>query len=268
MSQRPTRNKRGAFMEGKGFYIVLFLCVAAIGISGYYFLNGLLGQPEGFGSEAHAPVSGPAEMEQPPMKPEPTPPAAPQDADQDTAQDQGQGKGQKPGQEKPGQPDQTPDRPRPKQPPKPDQPNKPHPDEEAASASAYVWPVQGSIERDFSLEVFAYDATMGDWRTHEGIDLAAELGAPVSACASGTVKEVRNDDMLGMTVVLSHGKGMESVYANLAETVQVQKGQTVDAGTVLGTVGTTAISESASPSHLHFEMKEYGVSVDPSQYLH
>ena len=256
MSQKPTRNKRGAFMEGKGFYIVLFLCAAAIGISGYYFLHGLWSQPEGFGSEAGAPVGGAAEMEQPPMKPDPAPAPAEKPEDQPDQQ------------KEPSKPEQKPVQPGPKYPPKESKPDAPHPDQKAASASAYVWPVQGSVERDFSLEVFAYDATMGDWRTHEGIDLAAELGAPVSACAEGTVKEIRTDDMLGQTVTISHGKGMESFYANLEETVQVQEGQEVQAGTVLGTVGSTAISESASPSHLHFEMKEYGVSVDPAQYLH
>ena len=38
MKQKPTQHKLGDFMEGKGFYIVLFLCIAAIGISGYYCL--------------------------------------------------------------------------------------------------------------------------------------------------------------------------------------------------------------------------------------
>ena len=42
----------------------------------------------------------------------------------------------------------------------------------------------------------------------------------------------------------------------------------VEAGTVLGTVGTSAISESASPSHLHFALREYGVMIDPLNYLH
>ena len=50
-------------MEGKGFYIVLFLCIAAIGISGYYLFSGLFAEPEGFGSEPSSVVSGQAELE-------------------------------------------------------------------------------------------------------------------------------------------------------------------------------------------------------------
>ena len=137
-----------------------------------------------------------------------------------------------------------------------------------AAPTGYVWPVEGEVDRDFSLEVFAYDDTMGDWRTHDGIDIAAELGTPVAACAKGTVSAVTTDDLMGTTVTIDHGKGMESVYANLSPSLNVQAGTEVDAGTVLGTVGTSAIAESASPSHLHFALREYGVTIDPGHYLH
>ena len=140
--------------------------------------------------------------------------------------------------------------------------------EEAADAAAYVWPVEGTVDRPFSLEAFAYDPTMGDWRTHDGLDIAAETGAAVSACAAGTVESVEDDNMLGMTVTVDHGMGLKSVYANLDEAVDVDAGDPVEPGTVLGTVGTTAVAENAEPSHLHFAMKEYGAAVDPLNYLH
>ena len=64
MKKKPILERIGDFMEGKGFYIVLFLCVAAIGISGYFLFRGLFAQPEGFGSEPTAVVSGQAELTQ------------------------------------------------------------------------------------------------------------------------------------------------------------------------------------------------------------
>ena len=64
MKQKPSQHKLGDFLEGKGFYIVLFLCVAAIGISGYFLFSGLFAQPEGFGGENTSAVSGQAEMPQ------------------------------------------------------------------------------------------------------------------------------------------------------------------------------------------------------------
>lgn len=247
MKQKPTQHKLGGFMEGKGYYIVLFLCIAAIGISGYFLFRGLFAQPEGFGSEQTAVVSGQAEMTQDQDNQQAVPPAASEedaaaaaDPQEDTA-----------AQEAPAAQEDT-----------------ASPDEEAAASSAYVWPVEGSVDRDFSLEVFAYDATMGDWRTHDGIDITTPLGTPVAACAKGTVTDVSTDDMMGVTVTIDHGKGMESVYSNLAETVEVQVGSEVEAGTVIGAVGTTAISESADASHLHFSLREYGVTIDPLNYLH
>ena len=62
MKQKRTQHRLGDFMEGKGFYIVLFLCVAAIGISGYYLFSGLTGAAGGFGSDPAAAVSGQVEM--------------------------------------------------------------------------------------------------------------------------------------------------------------------------------------------------------------
>ena len=52
--------------------------------------------------------------------------------------------------------------------------------------------------------------------------------------------------MMGVTVTVDHGKGKwRAFYSNLAESVNVQPGTEVEAGTVIGTVGTTAVSESA-----------------------
>ncbi len=69
----------------------------------------------------------------------------------------------------------------------------------------------------------------------------------MAACAKGTVTDVSTDDMMGVTVTVDHGKGMESVYSNLAESVNVQPGTEVEAGTVIGTVGTTAVSKARTP---------------------
>lgn len=250
MSERPRRRKSA--LEGKGYYIILFLCVAAIGVCGYFLTRGLLAvRTGGFGQEPAAAVSGQAQMEDQRE--------AIRRLDEKLSRKEKEARAAEPekptGQETPAGEAAAP------------QPE-PQPEPEAASAAAWVWPVEGTVDRGFSLEVFAYDATMGDWRTHDGLDIAAEPGSAVGACASGTVESVETDDMLGVTVTVDHGAGLKSVYANLDEAVDVDVGDPVEAGTVIGTVGTTAISESAGPSHLHFAMKEYGVAVDPLNYLH
>ena len=78
---------------------------------------------------------------------------------------------------------------------------------------------------------------------------------------------VLQDAMMGTTVVVEHGGGLTSTYSNLASVPTVAVGDTVGAGSVLGSVGGTAIAESALASHLHFSMSLDGSTVDPLEYL-
>ena len=227
MKKKPILERIGDFMEGKGFYIVLFLCVAAIGISGYYLFSSL---DMGDGDAA---VAAPTQVvvmpTVQPVKPTVAPTPAP------TA--------------------------------KPTPAPTPAPPPAAPAASVFTWPVKGQVVADYSLEVLAYDETMGDWRTHSGIDIAAPVGTQVLAVSAGTVANVEQDDLMGTTVVIAHAGGVESIYANLAAVPTVEAGDQVSIGAVIGAVGTTAVAESARAPHLHFEIREDGESVDPVSYL-
>ena len=141
--------------------------------------------------------------------------------------------------------------------------------EEALSDSGptFVWPVQGTVEVPYAVEALRYDATMEDWRTHAGIDVACENGEPVLAASSGTVVSVMNDDLFGMTVEIDHGDGLRSVYANLAAEPPVWEGETVSTGDIIGSVGGTALAESNVVPHLHFSMMRDGRYVDPTEIL-
>jgi murein DD-endopeptidase MepM/ murein hydrolase activator NlpD len=107
---------------------------------------------------------------------------------------------------------------------------------------------------------------MDDYRVHDCIDIAASVGTPVKACADGTVLDVKVDDMLGQEVIIQHGGGITSIYANLTNQVNVKKGQKVEAGDVIGAVGQTAQSEIALVPHLYFAMQKNGTYVDPSRH--
>ena len=139
--------------------------------------------------------------------------------------------------------------------------------EEKSEAAVYTWPVKGAVLRDFSVEVLSPDPTMGDWRTHGGLDISAPLEGKVLAMCDGTVAEVRQDGLMGMTVVIDHGEGLTSTYCNLAAEVEVGEGDAVKTGTVIGTVGDTAIAEVGLVSHLHLEVCLNGDAVDPLDYL-
>jgi murein DD-endopeptidase MepM/ murein hydrolase activator NlpD len=236
----------GDFVAGKGFYIVLFLCVAAIGISGYYLFSTL--GSSGSDVAADAPVSvvvtpevtaqvtAPAVSSDP--FPSPTTSASPSPSASPSAS---------PSVSPSSAVEQT--------------------AADAPAASVFTWPVRGEVLSGFSLEVLAYDETMGDWRTHSGMDIAASLGAQVGAIASGTVEQVYDDDLMGTTVVIDHGDGLESSYSNLASTPTVSPGDAVSPGSVIGSVGETALAEQTRKAHLHLELTQDGVAVDPANYL-
>ena len=137
----------------------------------------------------------------------------------------------------------------------------------AEVAAVYLWPVSGEIERAYTVETLAYDDTLGDWRTHAAIDIESGNGDNVIACRSGTVERVYNDSLLGTVMVIDHGNGIRSVYGNLDEGSTAAVGTWVSAGTPVAKTGTTAICESSQKPHLHFAMLRDGHFENPMNYL-
>jgi len=97
---------------------------------------------------------------------------------------------------------------------------------------------------------------------HFGLDLAAPAGTPVSSVLAGQAEvfpPAGYGGGYGLHVVVHHGQGAETMYAHLAD-VAIAQGQAVLAGTVLGHEGSTGMS---TGPHLHFEVREAGIAVDP-----
>jgi len=284
MNKRTIWQRVGDFIVGKGFYIVLFLCVATIGISGYYLVSAFSGSKEPSPSGSGQQVIGGAQVVIPqddlPDSPSfsgnsntPSTPSNPSTPDTPSVTDPAPD-GSTPGGDSgdsstinipslldPPAEDGL------LQPEEPSQEPAPSTQPQTPTAIVYTWPVKGEIISDFSLEVLAYDETMGDWRTHSGIDIAASAGTRVVAIRDGTVSQVYQDDLMGTTVVIDHGDGLVSRYYNLTSKPTVSEGDTVSTGTVIGAVGQTAIAEINRPAHLHLEMSDNGRSVDPVNYL-
>ena len=114
-----------------------------------------------------------------------------------------------------------------------------------------------------STDNLMYNEYYKDWRTHNGIDIAAELGCSVSATADGTVINVAQESY-GNTVTIEHNDGFKTVYAQLGE-VNVKTGDKVTTGAVIGTVG-QSIGENMNESHLHYELLKDGKPVNPQDY--
>lgn len=105
----------------------------------------------------------------------------------------------------------------------------------------------------------------GKWKFHKGIDLGAAIGTPVYACKAGTVTTcIKNDNIFGNYIILTHSNGMTSVYAHLSE-IKVSRGEIIQKGKVIGLAGETG---AATGPHLHFEIRQNGQATDPAQMLH
>ena len=106
-------------------------------------------------------------------------------------------------------------------------------------------------------------AATGSWQTHNGTDIAAEVGAEVFAVSAGEVSAVICDPLWGVTVELDHKNGFITRYCGLAADLCVQQGDTVSGGDLIGTVGDTADIESALAPHLHIEVLHNSAYIDP-----
>lgn len=140
-------------------------------------------------------------------------------------------------------------------------------DKSASKEVKFAMPVIGDITFDYAMDRLVYSKTLEDWRTHSGIDLAADRGTNIKAAADGFVSEIKNDPRFGITIVIDHGNGFKTVYSNLASDDVVSPNQKVKQGDIIGAVGNTALFESAEPPHLHFEVWKDNKPVDPKQYL-
>ena len=131
----------------------------------------------------------------------------------------------------------------------------------------FAKPVDGEISRDYAKDNLIYSETLKEWVTHLGIDIKADKTTVVKAAEAGTVKSIKNDPRYGLTIVIDHGDGMQTVYANLLTSEFVVEGEKVEKGQSIGTVGNTAVFEIADEPHLHFEILKDSIQVDPNIYL-
>ncbi len=128
-------------------------------------------------------------------------------------------------------------------------------------------PVSGQTVAEYAVDCLSYNQTTRDWRTHNGVDIAAAAGTEVKSAADGTVYTVYEDDTMGTTVVIRHSDGYTTKYASLAKDVSVAAGDEVKLGQAIGCVGQTAILESAIGDHVHFSVTCNDAPVNPADFL-
>lgn len=219
------RNGRGIF--GKGYYIALILCAAAIGVTGMLYWRSARSHEDAL-LQATDPVGNVISTE----------------ADDSLAVIATQ--------------------------PQPQSQTLPAQQTQPSTASGTLKttsPVSGETVYGYSVETLSYNETTRDWRVHNGIDLAGEAGCEVVAAADGQVYTIYNDDSMGTTVVIRHQNGYTTKYSSLSETLSVSVGDNVAMGQVIGTVGTTALVETALGPHVHFSVTCQDKPMDPVEFL-
>lgn len=123
------------------------------------------------------------------------------------------------------------------------------------AGSAMVCPVDG-----FSTFTDTWGAPRSGGRTHQGVDMLAARGTPTVAIESGTIKRMGNGGLGGITIWLQGDSGDEYYYAHLDDWAPgLSVGQSVSAGELIGSVGSTGNASYAVP-HLHFELHPGGGS--------
>ncbi len=123
-----------------------------------------------------------------------------------------------------------------------------------------MWPVRGLVTSTFGMRSDPYD---GARAMHTGIDIQARYGTPIGVTAGGEVLVAGQDPGYGSLVVVDHGRGVQTWYGHLSS-IYVREGQRVRRGQAIGALGA---SGRATGAHLHYEVREDGVPVDPVSYL-
>lgn len=128
---------------------------------------------------------------------------------------------------------------------------------------------EAALTNEYAMDHLIYSVTLDQYMTHCGIDIEAPEDTQVIAMASGTVTAVYNDDRYGSSIEITHSdsNGFISVYSNLSTNEMVEVGDSVNAGQIIGGVGSSGLFESLEPAHLHLELLKDGIYVNPQEYI-
>ena len=243
------KNKRGTgvirFLNGKGFYIVICICFIAVGVAAWSGVESFRNKAKRDGTTSLPPVVSSQNTDVA---------KAPSETDDSSAKTE-QGTESKPS--KPQKSDNT-----------SSEKSEPKNAEEAASPAAtyFISPVLGNIIKGYSDSELQYSMIYRDMRLHKGVDIAADVGTPVTAAGDGTVIAVYKDAFEGSVVEIDHGNKIIVRYCGLNSAPCVKEGDRVDSSTQIGTIDNIP-GESVEEHHLHVEFIKDGKFVSPEDYI-
>ncbi len=131
-----------------------------------------------------------------------------------------------------------------------------------------MWPVQGNIIMDYSMDHTIYYATLMRYQCNPALIIDAEVGTEVKAAAAGKVTAIDlNNEETGVTVTMDIGDGYSVVYGQLAQDMSLEVGDLVEEGEVIGTINAPTKYYSVEGSNLYFMVKENDQTINPMLLL-
>lgn len=128
----------------------------------------------------------------------------------------------------------------------------------------WVWPARGRLTSPFGWRSIPFRSY------HDGLDIANSAGTKIFAARAGTVYEAGWCSGFGYCVKINHGEGITTIYGHLLKKPPVVAGDKVEAGDLIGLMGSTYDRAGGGYStgvHLHFTVKVNGKAVNPMLYL-
>ena len=135
------------------------------------------------------------------------------------------------------------------------------------SEARNIMPVEGEVSHPFSNGELVKSETLGVWKTHDGCDILCALGTDVRSMSAGTVTEIKDDPLWGITVVIDQDNGLTVEYCGLSKELEVKTGQQVNEGAVIGKTSDTCQCEIVQQPHLHLGVKQGGKWIDPMSVI-
>ena len=265
MKQRNQKLSR--FLMGKGLYAALAVCLAAAGTAAWITVNSRLSSPAD-------PMEGPGEAQQIPSPiQENIDPLTPSLEEPAPSQPVPVEEPASPVEQK--QPDVSKEDDSSAEAASPSLDSSSWSEEEESSSGAsevssswdevltlsFAPPLTAPVLAPYSGDRLVKNETLGEWRTHNGVDWQAEAGEAVLSACDGSVSAIRFDPLWGTTVEISAQDYVLS-YCGLGSQLTVQLGDSVAQGETLGAVDSVPC-EAASGSHLHFSVQQKGHYLDP-----
>ena len=249
------KNKLATFMSSKGFYVAIVVCLAGAGFATWLAVDRTIG---GIAEQNAQILQNESKIRNFPALEEAAKPQnnIPQTASSQVVAPQ---VSQKPS---------TPSSSSPSSASSPAPSSAPAATSESSAVSpplvklSYILPAKGDILNTFSAGELVRNTTLGDWRTHDGIDIACDKGTEVIASAEGRILEVSIDALWGGIVTIEHPDGRQTVYSGLSDPIPVKPDEPINAKQVIGTVAGIPC-EASDGIHLHFALKEDGKWADP-----